>query len=212
MTFKEMQDMIAMMVEATWEDRGATRFRPTLVKRMVNNAHQYVATNLAWNRSTETISMVDGTREYSVGATERQWLAVVYVDDSAGLNLLLEHVNLTKFLQIDQTEETESRPEVFCRHGNQIMLWPTPDDSNDTLKVYYVSDVADLSADGDEPTYPAHLHQTVVDLAFAAAHDMMGEVETASALKLQAKAEIALQRHLPAMARGGGRMQNRSSI
>lgn len=212
MTFKQMQDMLDLMVEAKWQDRGANRFPPTLVKILLNNAHQYISAQLAWNRGTETVDISADTREYAVGSTEREWLAVVYVDDSADTRTPLEHVSLGKFLEVDQCDETSGRPDIFCRHGNQLMLWPTPDDDADTVTVYYVADTADLSADDDTPTYPPHLHNELIQIAWADAHHLMGEVELGSSIRLQAQATVERQRHLPAMSRSGGRITNRSSI
>jgi hypothetical protein len=67
--------------------------------------------------------------------------------------------------QQDLLWETSGQPAVYVMKKNRISLFPIPDESNQTLRLYYSHRVAEMSADGDTPDVPEEYHEYIALLA-----------------------------------------------
>jgi len=73
---------------------------------------------------------------------------------------------------------TSGKPTHYLRFRDYILLTPPPDDIY-TLRLHYREDIADLSADGDEPVLPTPWHQGWVLQARWWYYDDQGDVPKA---------------------------------
>lgn len=172
------------------------------IAEWINSGFQEVDRKLRWTRCNYTFTTTAGTAEYVIPVEVREVLAVQYTDAAADLSQLRE-IGLDEYLQKLIDSDDRGAPLYYMHHGDKFELYPTPDTSTETIKLWIVTEPPDLSADSDTPGFPSHLHQRVVDFGQCYAMRHMGQYRDAQALRMALLEELAVERREPAVHRGG---------
>tara|TARA_Y100000114_G_scaffold46886_1_gene42710 strand:- start:1121 stop:1789 length:669 start_codon:yes stop_codon:yes gene_type:complete len=96
-----------------------------------------------WTVKQATLSLTSGTATYTFDATHTDLLEVVVRRSSTDFQL--DRMSRSDYLHIPNKAQT-GRPSQFFYNRQispQIILWPTPDSSSDSLVYYYVRRIED---------------------------------------------------------------------
>lgn len=102
----------------------------TIVLEQLNEVHAELTRDIPLNRSSSTLtSLVDGTREYSLGATvARVWSAHYATTSAEGLGRTLRPTNI-EYLDEHRGEwrnQGDAEPREFYIYAGNIGFYPTP--------------------------------------------------------------------------------------
>ena len=96
-----------------------------------------------WTVKQATVSLTSGTATYTLDATHTDLLEVVIRRSS--VDFQLDRMSRSDYLHIPNKDQT-GRPSQFFYNRQispQVVLWPTPDSSTDSLIYYYVRRIED---------------------------------------------------------------------
>lgn len=99
-----------------------------------------------WTVKQATLSLTSGTATYTLDATHTDLLEVVIRRSS--VDFQLDRMSRSDYLHTPNKDQT-GRPSQFFYNRQispQVVLWPTPDSSSDTLIYYYVRRIEDADA------------------------------------------------------------------
>ena len=112
--------------------------------------------------------------------------APLTISDARQVLTVLDSTNDNVLVPIDRRTLQEQSPDLPDTGTPSYWFWDSdtslavyPASTSITLKVRYVKNPADLSADGDLPLVPAQYQQAIVDLAVAKAHRNLANYEAA---------------------------------
>ena len=93
------------------------------------------------------MSLVSGTAAYSLASNYTDLLEVV-VRNSSNVDTSLSKMSRSEYLAIPNKTNTGRPTQYFYNRQvtPSITLWPTPNDSTDTLVYYYVNRIQDVDA------------------------------------------------------------------
>jgi hypothetical protein len=168
----------------------------------VNDAYHEIDRRLRWTRCTYDIATVDGTYEYIVPSSVREYLQVSFTDADGNITRL-EPMSLDEWIDDRGTTDFEGTPEHYIQHGDRIYLYPTPDTSGQTVTIYVVGEPPSLSADDDKPGFPVHLHQLCIRQAVARCMRHLGMQQDARTEEAFVDLKIDEESRSAAMKRGG---------
>ena len=97
-----------------------------------------------WTVKQATVSLTSGTATYTLDATHTDLLEVVIRRSS--VDFQLNRMSRSDYLHIPNKDQT-GRPSQFFYNRQispQVILWPTPDSSSDSLVYYYVRRIEDV--------------------------------------------------------------------
>lgn len=100
-----------------------------------------------WTVTQATLSLVSGTAAYSLASNYTDLLEVV-VRNSSNVDTSLSKMSRSEYLAIPN-KTNAGRPTQYFYNRQvtpSITLWPTPNDSTDTLVYYYVNRIQDVDA------------------------------------------------------------------
>ena len=199
-TYAQMKSMVNLAVaRLAGDDR---RFVLDLVPYFVNDAYHEIDRRLRWTRCTYDIATVDGTYEYIVPSSVREYLQVSFTDADGNITRL-EPMSLDEWIDDRGTTDFEGTPEHYIQHGDRIYLYPTPDTSAQTVTIYVVGEPPSLSADDDKPGFPVHLHQLCIRQAVARCMRHLGMQQDARTEEAFVDLKIDEESRSAAMKRGG---------
>jgi hypothetical protein len=146
----------------------------------VNAAVQAIASERRWPwlDGTASITTVDGTASYALPA---DWQATRGVSAN-GNNYTPVSVRSGDGTWDDWQDDVSYG---FAVEGTNLIIYPTPAVSGDTITHRYVKTEPALSADGDEPILPARFHWAIVHYAAALIFDRMGQMPQAAAQRAE---------------------------
>ena len=100
-----------------------------------------------WTVTQTTLSLVSGTAAYSLASNYTDLLEVV-VRNSSNVDTSLSKMSRSEYLAIPNKTNTGRPTQYFYNRQvtPSITLWPTPNDSTDTLVYYYVNRIQDVDA------------------------------------------------------------------
>ena len=100
-----------------------------------------------WTVTQATLSLVSGTAAYSLASNYTDLLEVV-VRNSSNVDTSLSKMSRSEYLAIPNKTNTGRPTQYFYNRQvtPSITLWPTPNDSTDTLVYYYVNRIQDVDA------------------------------------------------------------------
>ena len=100
-----------------------------------------------WTVTQATLSLVSGTAAYSLASNYTDLLEVV-VRNSSSVDTSLSKMSRSEYLAIPNKTNTGRPTQYFYNRQvtPSITLWPTPNDSTDTLVYYYVNRIQDVDA------------------------------------------------------------------
>lgn len=126
---------------------------------------------------------------------------------SGGSTYSLERVSPAEILDMRRNSAQSSPSRFYAVNGSQmLMLYPTPDNSVDTITVYYVPRPATLSAGSDTPSdIPAEFHKAIEYYALAQAADITDDSGSQDGSRYQQQYEAMLKTVKKAVWLKGGR-------
>lgn len=140
--------------------------------RLINAVYREVGAKYPFNetRCIKTFPTIIGTNRYTVpqdlAALFRVW------DDTNKRKLWKRGV---RFLTTIPSNLADGAPRNYVRTKDWIQLIPTPD-AVINIQIYYLTEIADLVADEDEPVLPLAWHDGLVLKARHAFYDERGDV------------------------------------
>lgn len=147
----------------------------TAVKtEFVNSAARRVASEKDWYwlETKETITLVDGTDEYSTNASSTRTIAVI---DSSGNALEMEPLE-----KVLRNVGSAATPVMFCRYGSKLIVRPTPNAAGSLVHRYVTAETT-LSADGDDLLMPTAWDDAVIEYACYLVNLRLGRQDAAAA-------------------------------
>jgi len=139
---------------------------------------------------------------YDLPDNVREILAVEYTDTDGDLTKLKE-ISVGEYIEARIKSDTAGTPTSYVQHGSQLLLYPTPANANEAVKIWAVTEPGDLAAGGDMPPFPPHLHEFILDRALAYAARHMGNLEVAEAYRANVAAALEYEKKQPAAERDG---------
>lgn len=207
LTFSELVGLLEIFIMNNYGDAGEGMFSRTLLKQLINIGHQELGQKLKWRRESCSIDVNEDDWDYDVSLSSREWELVRYYDDSASKHRILRPLGLEDWREKYHDNTTSGTPTHYSRFGDEIYLWPVPDDDDDTCTIECIMDVADLSDDDETPTYPPHLHSLIVNLAMAYVYRLAAQPGEAAATEELADRQISRERTDTTIRRTSGRMR-----
>lgn len=170
MTFGQLKSQVALTLLDVYPDR----LTPELVEGFVQNAHLETDMEIKFTRDEEHIDSVGGQYEYTMSWDRRNIVLVTYGDSAS----VLEQINFEEMLKLKQVASV-GVPQKWAVWGARLILYPAPGADDTDICLWIVRVPAPLICDGDIPTLPAELHQSLVDYALARAYIHLGDSLTA---------------------------------
>jgi len=206
-TYAQLKQAVELTI-ARFAGDGRNFVNP-LVPNWVNDAYHEIDRKLRWTRCTYDILTVDGTDEYVVPSSVREYLWVKFVD-AEGHYYTLEPLTIGEWVKKQGSSTAENEPRFYVQHGDRIYLYPCPDADSETVTIYVVGEPPRLADDSDKPGFPVHLHQLVVQKASAMAMRHLGMFDEAMQQDLYIEQRLDDEKKASAIQRGGsGRVQHR---
>lgn len=207
LTFEEMVGLLRIFIVNTFGEAQENMFSRALLKQLINMGYQELGQKLKWRREDCTTSAVADTYAYDVSLSSREWDLVQYYDDSSEKSHILRELSLAEFREKYNDNDTSAVPVNYARYGDEIYLYPVPDDGDDTFTISCVMDLADMTEDDETPPYPPHLHPIIVDLAIAQVYRLAGQAQLSAATESYADTQIARERTDTTVRRTSGNMK-----
>lgn len=140
--------------------------------RICNAAYREIASKYPFNevRCIKSFNTAIGTSRYQlpndVAALFRVW------DDGNKRKLIKRGV---RFLATARKNVPNAAPKYYVRVKDFIQLMPTPD-AVTSIMIFYLTEIADMIADGDEPVIPLPWHDGIVLKARHLYYDERGDI------------------------------------
>jgi hypothetical protein len=132
-----------------------------------------------------------------------------YLAQGASYAYILEQISPDELLALTASNPLGAARQYAFMGYDQIRLWPTPQDANDTLRIYYTQTPATLVYDTDvPPDIPSQWHWLITIGAAARLADAVGEDQNLSAA-LDAKYIAGMDRFQKFLTRRSGRSARR---
>lgn len=199
-TYGQLQQAVRLAVQRAHGDDW--RFVDDLIPYFVNDAYLEIDRRLRWTRCSYTVTLVDGTTEYNLPSTVREYL-IVYLTDEDNNVKRLEPLSLDEWIDKRAAADSEGEPNYYVQHGDAIRFYPTPDTSGETVTIDIVAEPPALSDATDKPGFPVHLHQLIVTMALAHIMRHLGEVEKATQQEAYVEMKLSREAKGSALQRGG---------
>lgn len=167
---KKVSD-VASDIKRTFGDESGVQVTDSDIIRWVNQAQiEIVSKNqiLVANANTPSIS---GTYDYDVSALNIQNIHSIHYN---GVKLnSVSFVDLeNNYLSDDPNRSGSGVPEVWARWGNTLTLYPTPNSSGASIKIYYFALPATVSDTTDSLSLPDNYYPRVLEYVLAQAYEM----------------------------------------
>lgn len=173
-----------------------------LIEQWLNSAYQEVDRKLRWTRCDHTFTTVEDQVEYVIPTVVREYIAVEMTDEDDNV-YELKRIGLPEYIQRRASSTAAARPQCWVHHGDKFKLYPKPDSDKYSVTIHIVVEPPNLSVNEDQPGFPAHLHQLIIDQALVYAHRQFGDLDTAVALDAVTETKLKDERKEPALDRGG---------
>ncbi len=204
-TYGQLQQAVRLAVKRAHGDDW--RFVDDLIPYFVNDAYLELDRRLRWTRCTYTITLTEGTMEYTVPSMAREYL-LVYHTDSDGNVKRLNSLSLAEWIDLRAQSDSEGTPEYYVQHGDAIRFYPTPDTTGETVTIEVVAEPPALSDSSDKPGFPVHLHHLIITMALAGVLRHLGYVDKATEQEIYVQRILDREVKGSALQRGGsGRVQ-----
>lgn len=142
------------------------------LNRICNAAYREIASKYPFNevRCIKSFSCALGTARYTlptdVAALFRVW------DDTNKKKLSKRG---PRFIATIRKDVPQAKPRYYIRVKDWIQLHPVPDAAY-TIMIFYLTEIADMVADGDEPVIPLPWHDGIVLKARHIYYDERGDI------------------------------------
>lgn len=173
-----------------------------LIEQWLNSAYQEVDRKLRWTRCDHTFRTVKDQVEYVIPTVVREYIAVEMTDEDDNV-YELKRIGLPEYIQRRASSTAAARPQCWVHHGDKFKLYPKPDSDAYSVTIHIVVEPPNLSVNEDQPGFPAHLHQLIIDQALVYAHRQFGDLDAAVALDAVTETKLKDERKEPALDRGG---------
>jgi hypothetical protein len=136
-------------------------------------------------QTTEVITVIKGTYKYTLPADFLRVQDIYYGE----LVCRLKPIDLQQF---DETAPTkfEGPPENYTLYANELWVFPTPNNSTDTLEMRYIKMPPTLVAESDIPLLAMDYLHLLVDYAVTRAFEAEDDLEAAQAHKIRWKEDL----------------------
>ncbi len=190
-----------------WYPDAARYVTGDLRDKWLNAAYYELDRVLRWTRTYTDVTMVSSTQNYTKPDTVREILTAEIIWDTS-YYYPIERIDIKEFVAKRTSLDADGRPTHYALNGNQFWMYPTPDASG-TLRLWTLTDPAELANESDKPTFSPHVHEKIVDLALTYAMRYMGQVDKAVEYRNALLGQITIERSDPGVDRGNpGRIVN----
>lgn len=176
MTFLELQTATKSFLA----DRAD--FTTAIAKEFINRAYQKMANSFQFyelDGTDESITTVDGTASYNTPSGVRS-IRVIKITGDTEYEVIAQ--TMAWYERQDTTSDNKGLPEHYIRYGSKIFFWPTPDDAYE-VRIRYLKDTTELSADADVPVFPEEWHELLFLSAASSACFQFGMAQRGMELK-----------------------------
>jgi hypothetical protein len=134
---------------------------------------------------TDVITVKQGTFKYPLPENFLRVMDIYYPE-------LVCRLKPLDLLQFDMTSPAkfEGPPENYTLYGNELWVFPTPNNSTDTLELRYIKNAPALKAEGDVPLLDKNYLHLLVDYAVTRAFEAEDDLEAAQAHKTRWKEDL----------------------
>lgn len=169
-TYKEIQDNVLSLIS---KSDSVTRNR---IKNWINMGYYDFVLRELWpfRETTGTLSLVQGTQEYSLVSNfsdiDAQNIVSVTLQGTARKKLTYWPFGQLRANQPDFDLYAQAVPERYYIKGGSIGFWPTPNAASTAFIDYYAVPT-ELSADADTPIIPIAYREALVQYSLGLEHD-----------------------------------------
>jgi hypothetical protein len=142
-------------------------------------------------KNQRSFSTVVGTNSYALNPTvdEESIRSLSYYTES-GQSVPIYPIKLDEYAEKYSTDENlRGAPENYFREGDNIILWPDPDDVYDIV-LYYLATLDDWNDANPENTIPQSAHEIVLYGAVWRGYDRLGNLGRGSSFMDRQKSMI----------------------
>ncbi|HXJ92629.1 MAG TPA: hypothetical protein VMT20_07075 [Terriglobia bacterium] len=157
------------------------------IESWVNEAQFQIAREVEASefQETEVITLVQGQFKYPLPEDFLRVQDIYYPELVARLKPLdLQQYDMTA------PAKFEGPPENYTLYGNELWVFPTPNNSTDTLELRYIKNAPALKAEGDVPLLDKNYLHLLVDYALVRAYEAEDDNEMAQAHKNRWKEDL----------------------
>lgn len=144
-------------------------------------------------KNQRSFSTVVGTNSYAIVPTvdEESIRSLSYYNES-GSSIPIYPVKLDEFIEKHTTDENlRGAPENYIREGDNIVIWPTPDDVYDIV-LYYLATLADWNDANPNNPIPQSAHEIILYGAVWRGYDRLGNLARSSSFMDKQKSLISV--------------------
>ena len=157
------------------------------IENWVNEAQKKVARKVAASefQKTHVYTLVQGQFKYELPEGFLRVQDIYYPE----LVCRLKPIDIQQF-DMTAPAKFEGPPENYTIYANELWVFPTPNNSTDTLEFRFIETPPQLKAEGDIPVLDKDYSQLLVDYAVMKAFEAEDDTEAAQAHKARWKEEL----------------------
>jgi hypothetical protein len=132
-----------------------------LIDGWINEGYQDVLLKTGCFVTADDSLLTAGTQDYAISQSILKTVGLTLTSGSSLYDL--ERRTVDEILDYRRTSSSPGLPWIYAVAGaNLLMLYPTPNSSTDTIRIYYVAAPTTLSAAGDTPSsVPPEWHKLI---------------------------------------------------
>lgn len=157
------------------------------IEKWVNEGQQQIARQVEAPefQSTEVLTLKQGTWKYPLPSDFLRMQDIYYPELVARLRPL----DIQQY-DMSAPAKFEGPPEMYTVYASELWLFPTPNNSTDTLEVRYIKNAPALKAEADIPLLDKNYLHLLVDYAVTRAFEAEDDTEAAQAHKARWKEDL----------------------
>jgi hypothetical protein len=157
------------------------------VERWINEGQKQIAREVEAPefQTTQTLTLIQGQWKYQLPTDFLRMQDIYYPELVARLRPL----DLQQY-DMAAPAKFEGPPEMYTLYANELWLFPTPNNSTDTLEVRYIKTAPILTAEGDLPLLDKDYLHLLTDYAVQRAFAAEDDIESATAWRTRYKEDL----------------------
>lgn len=170
MTLAELRAWVRRTTLVTSSELSDSDLNSIMAQGLADIAARY---DWPWAYKTATISLVDGTSEYSLPADTMKIDELVY-DAEGKTRLARTTIQAVKAEFGDVVGDSDLPDRYYLTAGDKIVFVPTPDAAKTVNVFYYATpDPTLFDADGEEPPFHSAFHLAIAEFAASTVWDSL---------------------------------------
>ncbi len=162
---------IATRIKRAFGDEAGVQITDDDIIRWVNDAQKEICSTNALLETTATANTIAGNNEVTLPVDIQNLFSVWY--DGVRLEGLSKREAEESILKVgDPASQVTGQPNSFWIWANKLYLWPVPNSSGSSLKLFYTRFPVEVTTVTDTPELDPKYHKIIVDYCLQQAYEL----------------------------------------